>query len=247
LCAILTSSTIIIVGAGWEVHRSLASKGRDTKKLAVLQGVPANPCHDVVVGAVILTGEHADANTAIICHHVVFDGDIEGVAICPSKSPQDVNAKRGGAGDGIMSDGGVADDVVIAQGEHKDPECLIPSDLVVGDGGVSDLGVGPGARQVGDDVDAMAGVLHYQVLGDSGMGNQGAWRVACYHEDAVKLGFCQDIVYHPRMRDSSQVGHIPSTHQDPDRKMLYPQAPNGVVTGKDKETSRRRDGEHRPV
>ena len=100
----------------------------------------------MVVGAVILTCEHTDADNPIVCHRIVLDADVEGVPVCPTKATVDVNAKEGVAGDSVAGDGGVAEDIVIAKGEDIDPEAAIPSDLVVGDGGVVDLGVGPGSQ-----------------------------------------------------------------------------------------------------
>ena len=85
----------------------------------------------------------------------------------------------------LTSDGGVADDVVIAQGEQKDSGRSIPPDLVVGDARVSDARVGAGGRQVGQDEDAVEGVLHYQILGNRGVGQDRAGGVACYYLNAV--------------------------------------------------------------
>ena len=109
-----------------------------------------------------------------------------------------------------MGDSGVAEDVVIARGEHKDPDTAIPPDLVVGEGSVSDLGVGPSGRQAGRDEDAVAGVVHHQVLGEGGVGNAGVGNVAGRHDDAVKLRFGNDIVRHSGMRDSPRVVKSPA-------------------------------------
>ena len=116
---------IIITGAGREVRPPPPQQWSRYRQSGVpLQGVPANLCHDVVVGAVILTGEHADAVKPIVRHRIVLDADIEGVLVCPTKATHDVNAKEGVAGDGVAGDGRVAEDVVIAQREQKDPELL---------------------------------------------------------------------------------------------------------------------------
>src|SRR5262249_17824897 len=142
---------------------------------------------DMVVRAAIETGKHVDAVPAIVGHRVVLDVDLEGVLVCPTRAPKDVNAREGVTGDGVMSESRAGDDVVIAQGEHKDPECSIPHDLVVGDGSIGDLRIRTGSRQAGQDEGAVAGVLHHHVMGESGVGNQGARHVAGSHVDAINL------------------------------------------------------------
>ena len=66
----------------------------DTVKLVPLHGVPANPRHYAVVGAVVLTDNHADAVKPIVGHRVVLDVDLEGVLVRPAKAPHDVDAKE---------------------------------------------------------------------------------------------------------------------------------------------------------
>src|SRR5262249_21778591 len=137
----------------------------------------------------------------------------------------------------VPGDGQVGDEVVIAQGEEKNPGISIFSDLVVGDGDVGDLGVGPGAGQVGPDVDAEAAltqaVSQHQVLGDGGVGKKRARGVAGPHNDAVKLGFCKGVVRHRGVRDGPQVRKITGPQTYPEGEMLHPEAVDRVVTGND--------------
>src|SRR5207245_3245541 len=116
---------------------------------------------DTIVGTVILAGHYADAGNPlkpIVRHRVVLDADLDGVPICSTKPTHDVNALGYISRDRVAGDGRVGDEVAIAQNERQDPCIAILSDLVVGDSGVGDVGVRPGARQVGHDEDAEAAV-----------------------------------------------------------------------------------------
>lgn len=112
---------IIHTGTGREDTRSQRGKGRYPDHLIPLQGVPLHPRHDAVVRAVILSGDHADADIPIVRHRVVPDADVEGVPVCSSKATHDVNAHGGVTGDCVTGEGRFGDDVVIALRGHNDP------------------------------------------------------------------------------------------------------------------------------